>query len=265
MRHVRRGSVKSVFAVAGKLLGILFWAQGAGAQSPSAGEEIQLKLDGDLGMAAYYARSIVREKTDSVTVLPYANFDYGRVFARIDTFGIKTAKMAHGYLEFAGRVELDGFKADNSRLHGLNGRANSIPLGFGTLQETPVGAWYVNAFHDFGKSDGNLVDITYAVSVATGKITIFPQAGVEFFSKQYVRYYYGVTSQEAVASRYGYYRPGAAIEPYAGALVETRISGHWHFIFLIRHNWLANSIADSPLVAHKGANNAFVSFAYRFM
>jgi outer membrane protein len=251
-------------AIASSLVASLFWAQSVSAQSSTATDEFPLKPDGDLGIGAYYTPSLVRGRTESATVLPYANFDYGRLFARIDTFGVKTAKMGYGYLELAGRVELDGFKANTSGRQGLNDRKNSLPLGIGTLQETPLGALYVNAFHDFGKSKGNLVDITYVVSLPYDKVTIYPQIGVEYLSKQYVGYYYGVSAQEAAASGYGYYRPSAALDPYVAAFIEARISDDWNLNLLLRHRWLDNSIVDSPIVGRKGVHNVFASIAYRF-
>jgi outer membrane protein len=264
MQSGQRTSLKPVVVIAGSLVAGLFWAPGVSAQSPAAAEEFPLKPDGDLGVGAYYTRSVVRGRTESASVLPYANFDYGRMFARIDTFGVKSVKMGYGYLEIAGRVELDGFKADTSSLQGLNDRKNSLPLGIGTLQETPIGAFYVNAFHDFGKSKGNLFDLTYVVSQTYGKVTIYPQIGAEYLSKQYVGYYYGVSTQEAVASRYGYYRPGGAFNPYVAALIEARISDNWNLNFLLRHRWLAKSISGSPIVGRKGADNVFAAVAYRF-
>lgn len=256
--------VKPIVAIASILLASLAWAQTVSAQGSSGADEFPLKVDGDLGIGAYYTHSIVRGKSEPASILPYADFDYGRMFARIDTFGIKTAKMGYGYLEIAGQVELDGFKANTSSLRGLTDRKDSLPLGIGTLQETPVGAFYVNVFHDFGKSKGALVDITYVVSLTHEKVTIYPQIGAEYLSRQYVRYYYGISTQEAVASHYGYYQPGGAFNPYVAALIEARISDDWNLNFLLRHRWLGNSISDSPIVGRKGEDNVFASVSYSF-
>lgn len=279
----RPDSVMPVFAMAGLLFGGLPCPSAVGAQGasggdglvlkldgalrhgPPGGDDLALKPDGDLGAAAYYTRSIIRGKSESALILPYANIDYGRLFARIDTLGVKTLKLAYGYLEIAGRVELDGFKADTASLRGLDSRRDSIPLGFSTLQETPVGAWYLNAFHDVAKSAGNLADVTYVVSVASGRVTVYPQIGVEYLSRRYVDYYYGISPRESLTSRYGYYRPGAALDPYVAALIEIRATERWNVNVLLRQKWLAGSIADSPIVDRRGASNMFVSFAYRFM
>ena len=45
-------------------------------------------------------------------MLPYLFADYGRFFARVDTFGIKMLPIGNGYLELVGRVSQDGWNAN---------------------------------------------------------------------------------------------------------------------------------------------------------
>jgi outer membrane protein len=236
----------------------------AHAQNPPAEESFPLKIDGDIGVGVYYTRSIIRDRRESALVLPYAYFDYGRLFARIDTFGVKTVKIGYGYLELAGRVELDGFKTNTPGLQGLHGRKNSLPLGIGTMQETPVGALFVNAFHDVSPSSGNLFDATYIASFTMQRITVYPQAGVEYLSKRYVDYYYGVLPQEANGSRYGRYQPGGALNPFVAAMLEIKIAADWNLNVFARHKWLAGAIHNSPIAGSKGMDTVFASLAYRF-
>lgn len=242
----------------------LFCVATANAQNQTETEEFPLRLDGDIGLGVYDTRSIIRGRNESATVLPYAYADYGRLFARIDTFGIKTMKLGYGYLELAGRVELDGFKANTPGLQGLSERKNSLPLGIGTLQETPLGALFINAFYDVNKSNGNLLEFTYVGKLARQNITIYPQAGAEYLSKQYVGYYYGVSATEATASRHVRYQPGGAFNPFVAAMVETKITADWNLNLFVRHKWLASAIYDSPIVGRKGMDTVFASFAYRF-
>jgi outer membrane protein len=233
-------------------------------QTPASGEELALKLGGDIGIGVYHTRSIVRDRRERAVVLPYTYFDYGRMFARIDTFGVKTLKLGYGYLELAGRVELDGFNIDAAGLRGLNERKSSIPLGIGTFQETPVGGFFVYALHDVNKSSGNLFDLTYVGKWETKGLTFYPQAGAEYLSKHYVNYYYGVSAGEAGASRFSRYQPGGAFNPFVAVMMEVKVAADWNVNLLVRHKWLAPSIYDSPIVSRKGMDTAFVSLAYRF-
>lgn len=236
----------------------------AGARSPEAEEAFPLRIDGDVGLGVYYTRSIIRGRIDPAVVLPYAYFDFGRLFARIDTVGVKVLKMGYGYLEFAGRVELDGFKTSTPALLGINERKNSLPIGIGTLQETPLGAVFINALYDFNSSAGKLYDITYIGKLGSKSVTVYPQAGLEYLSKQYVRYYYGVSVQEAATSRFVHYRPGGALNPFVATMTEVSLSEDWNLNVFIRRKWLGGTIANSPIVGRKSMDTAFIALAYRF-
>jgi len=245
---------------------MLFWegTHIAGAEPIPPASDLPLRIDGDIGAAAYYTRSIVRDKSEPATVLPYGYFDYGRAFLRIDTFGIKTARIGYGYLELAGRVTLDGFKTDTAGLRGLGNRQNSMPLGIGTFQETPIGGFFINAFHDVGKSRGNLFEAIYVGELKSSRFVFYPQVGAEYLSGQYVGYYYGVSATESTASRYAAYQPGGAFNPFLAVLVDTTLTKDYHLNFYLRHKWLAGAISDSPIVGRKGMDTAFISLSYRF-
>jgi outer membrane protein len=206
-----------------------------GGMAQAQTEEFPLRIDGDIGLGSYYTRSIIRGKTDQVSLLPYGNFDYGRMFIRIDTLGIKTVKVGYGYLEIAGRFSQDEFNADVINLHGLGNRQAPIPLGLGTLQITPIGAFFINAFHDINKSGGNLFEVIYVAKLDTPQLTFFPLAGGEYQSKEYVRYYYGVSAQEAVISQYAAYQPTGAFNPLLGLMIDAKLTEEYHLNFYLRH------------------------------
>jgi outer membrane protein len=59
-------------------------------------QEFTPTVDGDIGAGAYYTRSIIKGDPDGSSVLPYLDFKYSRMFARIDTFGVKTLALGYG-------------------------------------------------------------------------------------------------------------------------------------------------------------------------
>ena len=229
-------------------------------------DEFPLRPDGDLGLGVFRTRSIIRGRNESPVVLPYAYIDYGRLFARIDTIGVKTLKLGHGHLEFSGRVELDGYKTNTPALQGLSRRRDSLPLGISSLQEFPWGAVFVDLFHDVNQSKGNLFDVAYVGKVSWGKATLYPQAGVEYLTRQYTGYYYGVSAQEVLATgaRYRFYQPGGASNPFVAGMLEINVAANWNVNLFLRRKWLAAAIHDSPIVGSKVLDTAFLSLAYRF-
>jgi outer membrane protein len=70
----------------------------------------------------------------------------------VDTLGYKTLKLGYGRLELIGRIGQDGFDTNVPSPQGLRKREISIPLGVRTLQVTPLGAFFINVFHDVRQS-----------------------------------------------------------------------------------------------------------------
>jgi len=227
-------------------------------------EELQQKLVGDIGLGAYYTPSIVRGNSDKTAVLPYAEFEYGKLFSRVDTLGIKTLKLGYGDLELVGRISQDGFNTGSPLLQGLYKRDTSIPLGIGTLQVTPVGAIMANAFHDINKSQGNIAEVIYAGEIDLQRVTLYPLAGAEYQTKEYVRYYYGVSPQEAANSLYAAYRPGSSLNGLVGLIAEINLSNAYYLNFYARRKWLGDAIQSSPIVNQKYTDTAYFSISYRY-
>jgi outer membrane protein len=227
-------------------------------------EEFSRNIDGDIGLGAFYTGRVVRSKTDQISVLPYAYFSYDRAFIRLDTLGVKTWKLGYGYLEIVGRYSQDGFDADTASLAGINDRKTSVPLGIGTLQVTPLGALFINAFHDVNKSGGNLLEVIYVGKLDSLPVAFYPFLGAEYRSKEYVRYYYGISLQEAANSQYAAYQPGGASIPLIGLIADARLTEEYHLNLYVRRRWLGSSIQDSPIVDQKFLDTGYVALSYRF-
>ena len=222
------------------------------------------KLVGDVGGAAYLSQGVIRSKDGKATVLPYGFFDYGRFFARVDTLGVKTIQLGDGYLELAGRVSQDGWKADTAALAGLTERKTSIPLGIGTFQKTPYGAFFLNAFVDANKSHGALLDATYAAQFKLGNWSFYPQLGFEYRNAKYNNYFYGVSAAESAASGIAAYSAGASTTPMIGLAADVPLGEPWVLSLQLRHKWLASAVTGSPLVSRKTQDTGFIAVSYRF-
>ena len=225
---------------------------------------ISYKLTGDVGAAVYGTQSIIRGKNNQTTVLPYLFADYGRFFARVDTFGMKTLPIGNGYLELVGRVSQDGWRANIAPLGGLTDRKTPLPIGIGTFQQTPYGAFIVNAFVNAGSARGNLLEATYAAEVKWGSLSLYPQLGVERRSAQYTNYLYGVTPAESLASGYAAYNAGASTTPVLGLAADYSLTENWIINMQLRRKWLDSAVTNSPLVVRKTQDVGYVGLSYRF-
>lgn len=250
MRHIFYLASAASFLIAGSV-----------AAQPAP---ISYKLTGDVGAAVYGTQSIIRGKNNEVTLLPYLFADYGRFFARVDTFGIKTLPIGNGYLELVGRISQDGWRANIAPVGGLTDRRNPIPLGIGTFQQTPYGAFNVNAFIDAGSSHGNLLEATYAAEFKLRSLSLYPQIGVERRSAKYANYFYGVTPAESLASGYAAYNAGAATTPMLGLAADYSLTENWVVNMQLRRKWLDSAVTNSPLVVRKMQDMGYVGLSYRF-
>ncbi|MFC5523677.1 MipA/OmpV family protein [Polaromonas jejuensis] len=222
------------------------------------------KLVGDVGGAAYITQSVIRSKSNDTSVLPYGFFDYGRFFARVDTLGLKTVKLGDGYLELAGRISQEGWRADTAALAGLTDRKTPIPLGIGTFQETPYGGIFLNAFVDANQSHGTLLEANYAARFTLGRWAFFPQLGLEYRNAKYTNYFYGVSPAESAASGYAAYKAGASTTPVLGLAVDVPLGEPWVLSMQLRRKWLDSAVYNSPLVSRKTQDSGFVALSYRF-
>ena len=225
---------------------------------------ISYKLTGDVGAAVYGTQSIIRGKNNETTLLPYLFADYGRFFARVDTFGIKVLPLGSGYLELVGRVSQDGWRANIAPLGGLTDRKTPLPVGIGTFQQTPYGAFMLNAFVDAGSSRGNLLEATYVAEVKLGGLSLYPQLGIERRSAKYANYLYGVTPAESLASGYAAYNAGASTVPVLGLAADYSLTENWIVNLQLRRKWLDSAVTNSPLVVRKTQDTGYVGLSYRF-
>lgn len=222
------------------------------------------KLAGDVGAAVYGTQSVIRSKATDSALLPYGFFDYGRFFARVDTFGVKTLPIGYGYLELIGRVSQDGWRADTAALAGLTDRKTPVPLGIGTFQQTPYGVFILNAFVDANKSRGALLEATYAAEFKLGRVSFYPQLGVEYRSAKYANYLYGVTAAESAASGYAAYTAGASTTPMLGLGMDVPLGEPWILSLQLRRKWLDSAVYNSPLGNRKTQDMGFIALSYRF-
>ncbi len=231
--------LQSTLAACGLLL-----AQGLHAAQTDTAD---WKLAGDVGLGVNAAPTPARAQSRQTTAVPYLNFDAGPLFARIDTFGVKLWPAGAGSVELLTRVLSDGYTPPAPH---AQRRHDALPIGLGTLQVTPAGAFMVNVYHDAGKSGGNLADLMYAAEIDTGPLALYPQAGLEYRSSAYVRYFDGAS--------------GPANSPFAALFAERHLGGHWYLNGNVRRTWLGASIAGSPLVRRSQLNSGLLAVSYRF-
>lgn len=250
-------------ALLGALMTALMLTLAAFAPHAAHSDEVSKGADpeafsGDIGLGVLHGASGILGVQARTSVVPYLNFEKGRLFGRIDTFGVKTLPLGAGHLELLGQVRSDGYKGGGWSL-----RKDPVPLGLGTLQVTPIGAFGLNVLHDFGASGGTLVQARYLAELPLGRVTLYPELGLERQSSGYTRYYLGTTAADAAAAGRAY-QPGAALNPYVGGLIELPVSGPWVLNLYLRRVFVDRTLANSPLAGHGHRDTALLALTWRY-
>jgi outer membrane scaffolding protein for murein synthesis (MipA/OmpV family) len=217
-----------------------------------------MSFSGDVGIGSITTQGRIRGDHTTTDAVPYLNFDYGPVFARIDTVGVKTLPLGYGNLEIVGQYRGDGYKVSP-----MQRRDDSVPIGLGTMQITPFGAFGLNALYDFGKSNGTLVQARYLAEFPFGRVTIYPELGAEYQNKAYTGYYYGTTGLDDTALGRSY-SPGAAFNPYFGLLVETKLTDKLYLNAYFKETTLDHTLAKEPFGPPRDRAALLLALAYRF-
>ena len=149
-------------------------------------------------------------------------------------------------------------------LAGLKDRKTPLLIGVGTFQQTPYGAFVLNAFVDAGASKGSLLEATYMAEIKLGSLSLYPMLGIERRSAKYANYLYGVTAAESLASGYAVYNASSSVIPVVGLAADYSLTENWVVNMQLRRKWLDSNVTNSPLVGRQTQGMGYVGLSYRF-
>jgi outer membrane protein len=220
---------------------------------------------GDVGVAVYSTNLNIGSYGPQSSVLPYGFFDYQRFAMRIDQLAFKTLPVGFGFLEIVGKVDPDSYKVKSTINGQTINKGYQVPIGLGTFQDTPIGAFFLNAYHDFGQSKGNLLELNYFAEIELfSKVVVYPQVGMERQSGSFANYYYGVTPGQAQITGYRAYTASASNNPLAGFLLEIPVADDWYVNLYGKRKWLGSGVNSSPVLSRSFQDTMFMALAYRF-
>ena len=237
------------------------------AESPvlDSTKELPDRIIGDVGMAVYSTNLHIGSYGPQTTLLPYGFFDYQRFSMRIDQLALKTLPIGFGFLEVVGKVDPDTFKVKSTINGQTINKGYQIPMGLGTFQETPLGVFMINAYHDFGKSKGNLLELNYFGEIELPhKVVIYPQVGLERQSSSYANYYYSITPEQSQLTGYKTYTATGTNNPIGGFLLEIPVVDNWIINLYGKRKWLGSAVSNSPVLTRSFQDTVFLALAYRF-
>lgn len=216
---------------------------------------------GELGLMGVHNSAIVTGEKARFDVLPYVYGDWGRAYARIDTFGVRTLPLGSGHLELAMRAGREGLEGRSAAYPGLNERRSPTPLGLGTFQVTPAGGVFVYLMHD-PVSSGHFAELSWAARLALGSATLYPQLTAQYRSASYVNHLYGLTPAQVADTGLASYRAGRSVLSQAAVHLTLPLSGPWSLQTQVRYRWLDDAVARSPLVNSRSQTSGLMALTY---
>lgn len=97
-----------------------------------------------------------------------------------------------------------------------------------------------------------------------GDWTIVPDIAVYYESKRFMRYYYGVSQEEALQTDYSIYRPSGGMRFAAQTYINYKFSKKWSAFFNLRIDRLSSKAINSPIVDKRYMFSTLASVLYTF-
>lgn len=221
---------------------------------------ITLLMPLSAAMAADYGLGIEGEalfnpyksyKTD-YSIIPYLGYDNKIVYLDGTEAGVyfvnddkNEFKARAWYLD----VEFDPDHARQQAIRQLNSRHSTMMAGLSYQRITDTGAFRGEISGDtLNTSNGMIATLAWAGQVVTGPLTLYPQAGVDWYSEKLVRYYYGISERESARSGLAQWSPHDAVAPWLALAADWNVTGNLHFYLQPRITFLPATIRNSPMV-----------------
>lgn len=154
--------------------------------------------------------------------------------------------------------------SDSTFLNGMDDRDPSLDFGLGLSYKEHHWTTKFNALHDvMGSSNGFELNASLGKTFYFGPIFIEPNVSLKYWDDQYVDYYYGVNSREAIAGRDAYFGR-SALNKQLGLNISTPIFFGGFTRLTFEQVWYDNSISNSPLTDSDRSFNFRMTFSRFF-
>lgn len=169
-------------------------------------------------------------------------------------------------VSFESRYRFQGYDAsDSDFLTGMDDREGTFEVGGRMVHRIGRLRVQLQAMTDVsGTHDGFEAEARATLEVSNGRmISLRPLGGVRFQSSNFVDYYYGVETDEAIAGR-EFYEGERTIVPFVGANMRMRLTRRVQLNGSVNINLLPDDITNSPIVEKERRIGAFVGASYLF-
>lgn len=234
----------------------------------NANTNAQTKAKSRIGISYGMQKSPYKEgKKSYSSVLPAFMYDNGTIYARGNNMGVYLYNTEEDKIAVYGQMAGIEFEADEADgvYQNLDDKSISIMMGLSYLHLTPYGGLRTQIAKDVrGKSKGEIGKLTYLTRYQKDRLTLYPSVGIQYQSKKYNDYYYGITQAESQKTGLTQYEPKQSVSPYLGLSAIYDINPNWALFVNQDLRFLSSEEKDSPRVDKSHLYNASVGVFYQF-
>lgn len=228
-----------------------------------------------LGIGAVGSNGIyVGEKTE-ITPIPVISYETEHLFIRGLYAGVELYKdklLTVNAIANINMMNLDvddlsteKLAAKNISKSQLEDRDRSVDLGLESIIRLPYGLFSLQAVNDVGgASEGAELRFNYQYFWRINpKVTLMPNAGVDWLSDKRANYYYGILDSE-VARGVAAYKPNHVFIPYVSLGASYALTDKVKLSGVAMQKFLPSKVQDGPLVDKSGLTNFYMALTYKF-
>ena len=245
------------------------------AQEPVKTRINKVKLGASLSFS--YNKPIFKgiDTTNGYSLIPRVSL--GPVVKDKNGVEINVKNAYKGPLKFVLRPKFGFFNqgydaSDSNMLSGMKDRDSSFNLGLKLRSRTPLGTFVVSGGYDVtGTTDGFEGSLMYTnlLPLGSSKLRLYPEAGINYWSKKVSNYYFGVNANETTDSSgqtvRNQYSIGDETKNYfLGYSAEYPLTKHWGLTHSLRKTWYDDQILDSPVVDDGKASDLKIMFGLTY-
>lgn len=220
-----------------------------------------------LGVGFAYSQNIYDGVGNKIKPFPLLNITYDDFFIQGFTAGYNAYQDANLSFAFVVQPMFGGYDADESdALAGMSDTSYLVNTGAQLQYRLMPFSLTLMALHDVsGRSGGNSASAKFAAMVPLDdrRFVLIPSMMASWESSDITNYYYGVSSNEATATR-PEYNPASALNLAYGLTFKYQIAEHFGATLGYVLTKYARGVSDSPIVSRSTSSAVLTGISYVF-
>jgi len=224
-----------------------------------------------IGTAVVSSNASYRSHSSDTFAVPMINYEGESIYLRGITAGYYLHRQREQQISLEVAAEPFRFRPQDSadsQMQQLDRREFSGSVSVRYNRVTAIGLISTRVGTDLtGRHNGQSANITYSYPFNRewgGEWQFSPRLGVDFRSKDWVRYYYGVSADETARTGLSEYNGDHAFSPFIGLSGFIRLTPGIMLTGSVTLSRLSSAVTDSPIVSGRTSRTYFLTVSYMF-